>query len=151
MMAYGPKKGQFRPVNPHKYKGRPDQIFYRSSWELRVMQFLDMNSVVESWSSEETPIPYMDRTSGRKRRYFPDFVATFRTPNGPRTVMMEVKPHSQTQQPVRKSSKPSRRYITEVMTYGKNQCKWDAAREYCSRRGWDFAIMTEYDLGLKDK
>lgn len=65
--------------------------------------------------------------------------------------MMEVKPHSQTQQPVRKSSKPSRRYITEVMTYGKNQCKWDAAREYCSRRGWDFAIMTEYDLGLKDK
>ena len=29
--------------------------------------------------------------------------------------------------------------------------KWDAAKEVCEDRGWEFAIFTEYELGLKKR
>ena len=36
-------KGRFTPQNPKKYNGNSDNIIYRSSWELRVMKYLDEN------------------------------------------------------------------------------------------------------------
>jgi hypothetical protein len=48
----------------------------------------------------------------------------------------------------KKQPKPSRKYITEVMTYGVNQAKWKAAREYCADRKWTFHIFTEKELGI---
>ena len=40
-------------------------------------------------------------------------------------------------------------YISEVAEWGKNQAKWEAAKEYCADRGWSFQIMTEQELGIK--
>ena len=37
-------------------------------------------------------------------------------------------------------------YITEVVTYAINQAKWEAAREYCKDRGWEFMLITEKEL-----
>jgi len=54
----GYKKGIFNPKNPKKYNGNADNIVYRSSWELRVMKWLDDNPKVIWWASEELPIPY---------------------------------------------------------------------------------------------
>ena len=61
------------------------------------------------------------------------------------TVMIEVKPKAQTQEP-KKQKKITKRYINEVFTYGVNQAKWKAAEEYCADRGWKFMIMTEDEI-----
>jgi hypothetical protein len=62
--------------------------------------------------------------------------------------IIEVKPAAQTQPPA-VQKKPTKRYITEVMTYGVNQAKWKAAAEYCADRKWSFHIFTERELDIK--
>ena len=71
--------------------------------------------------------------------------------NGNKTTkIIEVKPKKQTIPPKLKSNgtKPTKRYLTEVMTYGINSAKWKAAKDYCSDRKWEFLIFTEKELGL---
>ena len=47
------KKGRYKPINPNKYKGNPTKIIYRSGWEKKVMEKLDLSPKVEQWASEE--------------------------------------------------------------------------------------------------
>jgi hypothetical protein len=61
--------------------------------------------------------------------------------------MLEVKPKKQTQEPIIQR-RVTKRYITEVTTWGINQAKWKAATEYCLDRGWEFKLITEDHLGL---
>jgi len=35
------------------------------------------------------------------------------------------------------------------MTWGVNQAKWKAAKEYCEKKGWEFRILTEKELNIK--
>lgn len=144
-MAY---HGKFRPNNPQKYDGDPTNIVYRSSLELRFMQYLDSNANVLKWQSEEFFIPYYDPSSKRARRYFVDFLVVTKTPTGQMTQLIEIKPLKQTVPP-KVPAKRTRRFISEVLTYGTNQAKWKAAEEYCLDRGWKFKIITEKDLGIK--
>lgn len=132
-------KGYFRPTNPQKYKGNPSNIVYRSSWELKVMSYFDTHDDIVWWQSEELSIRYFDPGTGKNRRYFPDFL--IHTKSG-QTTLIEVKPKAQTKPP-KKQDKITRKYITEVMTYGKNQAKWNSAEAYCKAKGWSFTIMTE--------
>lgn len=141
-------KGKFSPKNPRKYKGDPTNIVYRSLWELRVMKYLDENAVIIEWSSEEVAIPYLCPTDNRWHRYFPDFIVKATTKEGVRTMVLEVKPKKETIEP-KKKKKVTKQYITEVMTWGKNQAKWKAATEYCADRGWQFKLITEDHLGIK--
>ena len=143
-MAY---KGRFSPKNPKKYKGDPTNVIYRSLWELRVMKYLDDNPAILEWSSEELAIPYICPTDNRKHRYFPDFIVKVATKNGVQTMILEVKPKKETREPLKKK-KVTKQYITEVMTWGKNQAKWKAAEEYCADRGWIFKLITEDHLGI---
>ena len=62
-------------------------------------------------------------------------------------MMLEVKPKKQTQEPLQQR-RVTKKYITEVATWGVNQAKWKAATEYCLDRGWEFKILTEDHLGL---
>ena len=144
-MAYS---GTFRPTNPHKYVGDHTNIIYRSSWECRVMNWLDKNPNILSWASEEVIIPYRSPVDGRMHRYFPDFVVKSRGRDGStKTMMIEVKPKKQTMEPEKKK-RVTKQYINEVVTWGVNQAKWKAATEYCLDRGWQFMLMTEDHLGL---
>lgn len=144
-MAYS---GTFRPRNPQKYIGDHTNIVYRSSWECRVMNWLDKNPSIISWASEEVIIPYRSPVDGKMHRYFPDFVVKSRGKDGStKTMMIEVKPKKQTQAP-QVQRRVTKRYITEVATWGVNQAKWKAAQEYCLDRGWQFMLMTEDHLGL---
>jgi len=144
-MAYS---GQFKPRNPQKYMGDPTNIIYRSSWECKVMSWLDNNRDVISWSSEEVIIPYKSPVDGRFHRYFPDFLVKVRTKDDKiNTILIEVKPKRQTLPPIPKK-RVTKQFINEVATYGVNQAKWKAAQEYCLDRKWDFKIITEDDLGL---
>lgn len=139
-------KGRFSPKNPKKYKGDPTNVIYRSLWELRVMKWLDENVNVLEWSSEELVIPYRSPEDNRIHRYFPDFTVKTRNKEGiVKTTIIEVKPKSQTREPVKKK-KITKQYINEVMTWGKNQAKWKAAEEYCENKGWEFKILTEDEI-----
>lgn len=145
MKAY---KGRFSPKNPKKYKGDPTNIIWRSSWELRTMKHLDENSSVLEWSSEELAIPYICPTDNKRHRYFPDFLVKIRKPDGTtQTLILEVKPKKETMEPKRQK-RVTKKYLTEVMTWGKNQAKWASATEYCLDRGWTFKLITEDHLGI---
>lgn len=142
--------GTFKPQHPEKYKGKLLKIIYRSSWELRLMLWLDKHPDILTWSSESVVVLY-HYPPGHMRRYFPDFLVTRTGKDGiVETVMVEVKPEIQTLPP-----KPPRdgrgksRYLNEMVTFTKNQAKWQAAEAYCSKRGWRFMLMTERNLGLK--
>ena len=140
-------KGWFTPKNPKKYKGDAKNIVYRSSWELRVMKYLDENNNVIWWASEELPIPYKSPIDQQMHRYFPDFIARIRQVNGKEiTMMLEVKPEKQTKLPVQK--RQTKKFLQEVATYAVNQEKWRAADLFCKEHGWQFKIITEKDLGL---
>lgn len=113
------------------------------------MDRLDKDPNVIWWASEETVIGYRCPTDRKAHRYFVDFTVRVRQPDGKeKTLLIEVKPKSQTKPPVKTKGKHRRTYINEVMTYGKNTAKWKAAEEYCKDRGWDFIIMTESELGI---
>lgn len=141
-------KGFFKPKNIKKYKGDPTNIVYRSSWELKLMSWLDQHPDVIQWGSEEICIPYISPIDNRYHRYFPDFVVKKRASNGKiETVVIEVKPSSQTMPP-KVQTKKTKKYINEVYTWGVNSSKWEAAAEYCKDRNWKFVVMTEKDLGV---
>lgn len=148
-MAYDYKQGFFKPKFPKKYIGDPTNIVFRSGWERRVMQSLDENLSVLRWSSEEIVIPYISPIDNRRHRYFVDFYVEAKNPDGSiRRLLIEVKPASQTKPPQTPKRK-TKRYITEVMTWGVNEAKWKAAMEYCADRGWEFKILTEAELFKK--
>ena len=144
-MAYS---GFFRPKNPNKYVGDASNIVYRSSWEVKVMDWLDRNPDIISWASEELIVPYISPVDGKRHRYFPDFIVKIKTKEGKlKTLMIEVKPKKQTKPPEVKK-RVTKQYINEVTTWGVNQAKWKAADEFCLDRGWEFMIITEDHLGL---
>ena len=131
-MAYS---GRFLPKNPQKYRGNPTNIIYRSTWERRVMNWLDTTENIVEWGSEELIIPYRSPTDGKIHRYFPDFYVKVRQKDATiRVMILEIKPHKQTIEPVKKS-RVTKQYIQEVVTYGTNQAKWKAATEFCAEIG----------------
>lgn len=143
-------QGFFKPKRPEKYRGDPTKICFRSSWERVLCKYFDENPLVEMWSSEEIVVPYYDEANQKQRRYFPDFVVRFkRGPDQYETVMVEVKPYAETQpprQPKKVTKRTQSRLLEETSTYITNQCKWEAARQFCSQRGWKFLIMTEKEI-----
>lgn len=149
-------KGKYTLKNPSKYMGDPNNIVYRSSWELRFMNHLDRNTNVLEWGSEEFFIPYLSpfpNKNGKKtiKRYFPDFIVKSVKPDGTKqTQVIEVKPKTQTQPPKKsKTNRTTKRYLREATTFAVNQSKWKAAEEWCADNGYEFVIVTEDDLGIK--
>ena len=142
-MAY---KGKYKPKNPNKYKGNPTKIIYRSGWERKVMEKLDLSSQVEQWASEEIIIPYRSPIDRKIHRYFPDFWVKFANKKG---VIIEVKPNKETKPP--KMKEKSRKFIREAKKWGVNEAKWKAATEFCKNSGWNFIILDEYDLGIRKR
>ena len=140
-------KGWFNPRHPAKYKGDADNIIYRSTWERRVMKWLDEHPNVLWWSSEELAVPYKSPIDNKMHRYFPDFIAKMRLKDGKvMTYIIEVKPMAQTKMPIQK--RKTKRFLQEMATYAVNQEKWRAADIFCQEHGWKFLVVTEQELGL---
>lgn len=113
------------------------------------MSYLDKHPHVLEWASEEVIVPYRSPVDGRVHRYFPDFLVKRINKSGIKeTILIEVKPEYQTVPP-KVQSRKTQKYLNEVKTWGVNEAKWKAAREYCADRGWIFEIFTEKHLGLK--
>jgi len=141
-------KGRFKPKNIKKYKGDPTKIVYRSLWERNTFRFLDENSDILEWNSEEVIIPYRCKTDNRIHRYFVDVY--FKAKNG-KKYLIEIKPKNQTVPP-KQPQRKTKRYLKEVMTYVKNTSKWEAAKAYSLDRGYEFQIWHEdtlRSLGIK--
>jgi len=142
-------KRRYIPLFPEKYAGDPTCIIMRSSWETRFAGWCDKNPAVIKWISEETVIPYRCPTDNKIHRYFVDFQIQIRQKDGLlKTYLVEIKPEKQTQPPIYPGRR-TQRYLTESLTFIKNQAKWKAATEYAKDRGWEFKIITEHELGLK--
>jgi hypothetical protein len=142
-------KGKYKPNNPDKYLGNPNNIVYRSLWERKFMVFCDTNESVLSWGSEEVVVPYISPKDNKRHRYFVDFIVETINKEGQREVtLVEIKPKKQCIEPKEKN-KPTRGYLKEVMTYGVNQAKWKAASEFAKDKGWKFKVLTEDNLFSK--
>ena len=57
-----------------------------------------------------------------------------------------IKVLGQTQPP--KNTRNKKTLMESVATYQVNQAKWDAARLYCKKHGFEFMLITENELGL---
>lgn len=135
-------KGKYIPINPHKWTN-PNNIQCRSSIEFRYMRYFDMNPTVIKIASEKVIIPYFDPLKKITRRYIVDLLVQFRTSTGStQTVLIEVKSSNETVAP-----KPQRimteAYKDRLITWSTNQAKWEAANEYCKKRGWVFKVFDE--------
>lgn len=141
-------KGKYTIKKPEKYMGDPKNVTYRSLWERQAFRWCEDRDDIVAWSSEETVVPYVCPTDKKAHRYFIDLKIKFK--NG-RTVLVEIKPKSQTIPP-KKPSRQTKKYINEVMTYIKNEAKWKAASKFAKDRGYHFEIWTEdvlKQLGMK--
>ena len=93
-------KGKFRPKNHKKYHGDFREVIYRSSWELKFMQYCDTNKNIVRWSSEEIVIPYRSPVDNRIHRYFPDFYVKYKDIRGKmHEKVIEIKPAKQVKEP----------------------------------------------------
>jgi hypothetical protein len=142
-------KGKYKPSYPKKYKGDPTNIIYRSLWERRFMVYCDTNERILEWGSEEVFVWYKSPIDGKAHRYFPDFYIKVQEATGSiKKYLIEIKPQRETVPPT-KPQRQTKKYISEVYEYAKNQSKWEAAREWCADRGYEFKVITENELGIK--
>jgi hypothetical protein len=142
-------QGKYSPKFPEKYGGNPCEIYYRSSWERKFCVYCDLNENIISWESEEKFVPYRSPMDGKIHKYYPDFLIKVKESNGSiKKYMIEIKPKKQTVPPP-KPQRQTKRYISEVYEYAKNQAKWEAAREWCADRGYEFKIITEDNLNIR--
>ena len=151
-------QGKFVPRNPEKYRGNLDKITFRSSWELEYNRFLDNNTSILEWSSEEIAIPYVKPTTKRVHRYFPDYWVKYRNKSGQIIQeIIEVKPakeaynaiflieHDFRVMPQSKSKNPKTRTYEQLTTLV-NAAKWKAALDFCHKYGMKFRVVTEHQL-----
>jgi hypothetical protein len=144
-------KSKYKPRNPRKYKGNPNNIVCRSNWEKKFCQWCDTNENILLWASEEFSIPYVSPLDRRVHKYYPDFLIKVQEGGGAiRDYVIEVKPKRQCIPPKRKS-KVTKSYIYEAKTYEINKAKWRAAEDWCKDRRLIFKVITEDELGIKYK
>lgn len=142
-------KSIYKPSNPQKYQGDPNNIICRSSWERKFCRWCDLNESIVSWASEEFSIPYVSPVDNRIHRYYPDYLIKVKEKDGRvKTYVVEVKPKKQTVPP-QKKSRVTKSYLHECKTYAVNQAKWKAADEFCKDRLIEFKVITEDELGIK--
>ena len=146
---YSYRQGKFIPLHPEKYKGDPTGICYRSSYELKFMNYCDLNESISEWKSEEFFVAYRSPIDNRIHRYFPDFFIKYKDKEGNiRKVVIEVKPAKDLKMPNQSPKRKTKSWVYSVKAYAVNQAKWSAAREFCADRGWEFKIFTELELGI---
>ena len=132
-------QGRFVPKNPAKLIGKQEVVF-RSSWELTVMNFLDSHPSVIQWASESIRIPYTNPLTGKPSQYVPDFMVLYQDKNGKRRAeVVEVKPSKEA---IAENARSKRDKASLIL----NTAKWAAAMAFCKKNGMTFRILTESDI-----
>ena len=145
-------KGKYIPKKPEKSRSNSQQIIYRSLWERKFMVYCDNSNSIIEWGSEEIIIPYLSPWDGKVHRYFPDFYIKTKQADGTiKKFIIEVKPKKQCSPPTAEPKRKTRRWFSEVKTWGINEAKWKYATEWCNNNGMEFKILTEDHLGISYK
>lgn len=129
-------QGKFTIKNPDKYVGKGIPT-YRSSWELKFMEFCDNNPSVIKWASEAIHIPYRNPFTNKNTVYIPDFFILYEDKDkNKHAELIEIKPKNQT---LMESAKTNKEKAQVVL----NMCKWNAAKNYCAANGLMFRVVNE--------
>lgn len=140
--------GKYKIKKPEKYAGNPNKVVYRSLWERQAFKWCENNPKVKLWNSEEIVVPYKSSVDKKLHRYFVDLLIQM---DNKETYLIEIKPKNQTIPPKTRTRK-TKKYINEIVTYAKNQDKWEAATQFAEHKGWKFQVWTEEtlkNLGIK--
>lgn len=140
------KQGIYRPINVSKFIG--NTATYRSGLELRFFRFCDYNPNILKWASESIVVPYISPLDNKVHRYFVDNFIVVQEGKAIKKYLVEIKPYKQTIPPSTKYRKQEH-LLYEQAAWTVNQAKWLSAREYCSKHGFDFIILTEKELIAK--
>ena len=160
------KQGYFKPTNPGKYRGDPNQIIFRSMWEQRFMVWCDIHPNIVKWSSEPVAIPYINpcaklvngQYQSAMHNYYVDFYITVQKEDGSQSWLIEIKPGMQvptSEQLSRlrnmisegnRTDKKVKRYNQELKTLLINRAKFLAAKKFAEDRGCKFAVCDEHFL-----
>ncbi len=146
-MGFSKNSGKFVPKNKQKYKGDINDIVYRSNLELYYFRYMDANTNVLEWGSEEVVIPYISPLDNSRHRYYMDLWVRVKTTNGKTAqLLLEIKPHAEQYQPKRpKNGKITQSYKNACATWLVNQAKWEYAKAWAKSRGMTFKVLTERD------
>lgn len=152
----GIKSGYYNPPDFAKHKWILTESFdtkgksgikYRSSWELKFMEFCSYNDSILKCNSEGIIIPYVSPVDGKMHNYYMDFIVETKQS----IFLIEVKPKAQClppKPPKNKSEKSLLYYKKSVETYAINRAKWEAAELMAEENGWKFMIINETHLGV---
>lgn len=133
-------KGRFIPKNPQKYLGNAANIIFRSSWEVRLFQWLDRTPAVLQWASEEFSIPYLSPADNAIHQYFPDALVIYKDKFGNlKKEIVEIKPYKETVLTPRATDRD--KYALMI-----NQAKWKAAARFAELQGMTFRVITEKSM-----
>jgi hypothetical protein len=142
-------QGVFKPRNPTKYIGHGDPI-YRSGWELKFFRWADMNENILAWGSENVIVPYISPLDQKVHRYFVDNFVIFKDKDGNKNkFLIEIKPSKQVERPTVSNRKKKSTMIYEQTTWIINQAKWEAAKRWAEKKGYQFIVLTEKELGIR--
>jgi hypothetical protein len=157
-------QGNFIPTNTNKVLKLNNQggVFYRSSWEKRVMVWLDNNPQIVKWGAESISIPYQlthFESNGdmklKSHTYYADFYYQIRMGDGSiRDVIAEVKPQKEFNMvtmiqekrfkiPDGITMKKLKNLEYDFKMAQKNLKKWETMIKFCDKKGWEFIVITE--------
>ena len=141
------RQGYFTPINPEKYKGDSSNIIYRSSWELKFLQYCDNNDKVLEYVAEPVGIPYFNPLNKKTSTYWIDcYMKTINSDGSNTEWLIEVKPNkylTPPKEPQRLTEKQLRAYVKYAKAYAVNTAKFAAARVYAHEHRMRFGIITE--------
>jgi hypothetical protein len=137
-------------------------IYYRSSWELKFMTWLDNNVNIIKWGAECISIPYQlthyeknGDINLKKHSYYPDFYYELKLKDGTiKKVVAEVKPMKEFNMvrmlqeknieiPDQVTLKKLKNIEYDVKMAQKNMKKWETMIKFCDKKGWEFIVITE--------
>ena len=158
-------QGNYIPKNKDKVIKLNTQggVYFRSSWEKKIMHWLDSNSTITKWGAECLRIPYQmthfdnGDTKIKEHSYFPDFYYEMRLSDDTlKQVVVEVKPMKEFQmvQDLNEGKlnvpengmKKLKNFEYDLKMAYKNKQKWETMINWCNKKGYDFIIITEQHL-----
>ena len=160
-------QGNFIPKDKEKVLKLNSQggIYYRSSWELKIMTWLDGSIRVTKWGAECMAIPYQmthfndGDMKVKNHSYYPDFYYEMKLSDGSiKKVVAEVKPQKEYQMALmlqekkiqvpdnKVSLKKLKSFEYDLKMAQKNLSKWETMIEFCNKKGWEFIVITEIHL-----
>jgi hypothetical protein len=159
-------QGNFIPKNKDKVLKLNSNggIYYRSSWELKIMTWLDSSEKVSMWGAECITIPYQmthfdnGDIKVKTHNYYPDFYYEMKLNDiVVKKVIAEVKPKKEFEMvvalqenkleiPKSTTVKKLKNFEYDLKMAQKNRDKWNTMIKFCEKKGWEFIVITEDHL-----